>query len=136
MKKFKEFLSREIEEYLRRVDFDTDNVKYTLRNITEDENFNDRLDMVIDKILDNINDQIHLVVDDIVDQIDCDTLADSIAKEVESKIFTFKTSIQLLDSVCDKCYRSYGEWISASSGSLAEQEVSKPGTRILFADDF
>ena len=136
MKKFEKFLSKEIEEHLGSIDFDTGKIDHTLRDITEDENFNIRLNTVIDKILDNINNQIGLVIDDIVEQIDCDALANNIANKVKNKIFTYKPNIQLINPVCDKCYRPYGEWTATSGGNITEQEMSKTGTRIIFIDDF
>lgn len=136
MRKFKKHLAKEIEEYLSRIDFDTAKIANTMRDITEDEDFNIRLSSIIDKILDSINNQINLVVEDIVAEIDADSMAEKIVSEMKGKIFTFQQNQFLLEPTCSTCYRMFGEWVTPSGGKLTEPEVNKPGTKILFIEDF
>ena len=145
MKKFKDFLTKQIESYLSRVDFDFSKISLESDHGAVDSlGLNDRLSGYLKEVLDKIveeatsgaNMQMEKIADEIIEQIDPDGLAKVISKEINDKIMTFRPVVHIQDPICPTCYRMYGEWTCNSGGTLNEQEINKNGTRIICVDDF
>jgi len=145
MKKLKGLLTKQIESYLSRVDFDFSKISLESDHGTVDLlGLNDRLSEYLKEILDKIveeatsgaNMQMEKIVDEIIEQIDPDSLAEVLSNEIGKKVMTFQPVVHIQDPICPTCYRMYGEWTCDSGGTLSEQEINKNGTKIICVDDF
>lgn len=154
MSKLKAFLAKEIEEYLRRVDFDVSKIEYIFNDISLDEIGLDELGLhenmnkyikemvkemvskIIEKIVHEANQRIYMMVDEVVDQIDSEQLSDTLSSGIEKKMLTFEPITHITEPICPTCYRMFGQWKATTGHTLTETEINKRGTRIVPIDDF
>jgi hypothetical protein len=100
--------------------------------------FKDFMGKKIEEYMENINFDLDEIKSesDIVEQIDCDLLSEYLIQSIRERVIEYHPDSRLGESICGKCYRIYGKWVSDSGHSLDEPEISKKGTRIIIMNDF
>lgn len=145
MQKLKSFLSRQIEDYLRRVDFDVSKIDYVMNDFEIDklglpekleEYLKEMMKGIFDGMAEGANTQVQNMIEEIIEQIDPDDMAEALSKQIGKKVMTFQPVVHMTDPICPSCYRMYGQWTTDSGALVPETEINRNGTRIIVADDF
>lgn len=144
MSNIKKFLEREIEEYLRNVDFTNEKMEYlfneeSLNQLDLPERLHDYLKEIINRVIQDIVEgasrRFDEITEDIIDQIDVAQLSDELGSKIESKTLSYDYTVHITDTICPSCYRMYGEWKSKEGNILTESEINKKGMKIVILDD-